>query len=86
MHTARSITADQTVEVLHALVAVRGAPTHIRCDNGSEMTAHTLIDWCVAQSTLTSLRGGPVARRAGCFAGRLPLRRELPPQNTQLLS
>jgi len=29
-----------------ALVAVRGAPTHIRCDNGPEMTAHALRDWC----------------------------------------
>jgi len=54
MHTARSISADQTVEVLEALVAARGAPTHIRCDNGPEMTAHALIDWCAAKSTLTS--------------------------------
>jgi hypothetical protein len=36
------------------LVARRGARTHIRCDNGPEMTAHALIDWCSAQSTLTS--------------------------------
>lgn len=54
MHTARSITADQTVTVLERLVAQRGAPTHIRCDNGPEMTAHALIDWCAAQSTTTS--------------------------------
>jgi putative transposase len=54
MHTARSITADQTVAVLEALVARRGAPTHIRCDNGPEMTAHALIDWCAEQSTKTS--------------------------------
>jgi putative transposase len=54
MHTARSITADQTVAVLEALVAGRGAPTHIRCDNGPEMTAYALIDCWSAQSTLTS--------------------------------
>jgi len=54
MHTARSISADQTVAVLVALVAVRGAPTHIRCDNGPEMTAGALIDWCASQSTATS--------------------------------
>ena len=54
MHTARSITADETVAVLERLVAQRGAPTHIRCDNGPEMTAHALIDWCKAQHTTTS--------------------------------
>jgi len=54
MRTARSITADQTVAVLEALVAVHGAPTHIRCDNGPEMTAHALTDWCETRSTTTS--------------------------------
>jgi putative transposase len=54
MHTARSITADETVEVLERLVAQRGAPTHIRCDNGPEMTAYALIDWCATQTTTTS--------------------------------
>ena len=32
---------------------MRGAPAHVRCDNGPEMTAHALIDWCASQSTLT---------------------------------
>lgn len=54
MHTARRITADQTVTVLERLVAARGAPAHIRCDNGPEMTAHALIDWCTTQNTTTS--------------------------------
>ena len=54
MHTARSISADQTVALLAALVAARGAPAHIRCDNGPEITANALIDWCRAQSTDTS--------------------------------
>jgi putative transposase len=54
MHAARSITADQTVAVLEQLVAARGVPTHIRCDNGPEMTAHALIDWCTQQGTLSS--------------------------------
>jgi putative transposase len=54
MHTARSISADQTVAILTGLVARRGAPTHIRCDNGPEMTGRALIDWCACQSTTTS--------------------------------
>jgi len=43
----RRIDADQTVAVLERLVATRGtAPEHIRCDNGPELTANALRDWC----------------------------------------
>jgi putative transposase len=44
---ARRIDADQTVAVLDRLVGERGtAPGFLRCDNGPEMTAHALRDWC----------------------------------------
>ena len=46
MHVARRIDADQTVDVLDRLANLRGAPTHVRCDNGPELTAHALRDWC----------------------------------------
>ena len=43
----RRIDADQTVNVLDRLVAERGrTPAFIRCDNGPEMTANALRDWC----------------------------------------
>ena len=43
----RRIDADHTVKVLDRLVAERGsAPTFLRCDNGPEMTANALRDWC----------------------------------------
>jgi putative transposase len=43
----RHIDADQTVNVLDRLVGERGrAPAFIRCDNGPEMTANALRDWC----------------------------------------
>src|SRR3989442_7401684 len=43
----RRIDADQTVATLERLVGERGgAPTHIRCDNGPELTANALLDWC----------------------------------------
>lgn len=46
-HCRRTIDADQTVAVLEGLVATRGgAPANIRCDNGPELTAHALRDWC----------------------------------------
>jgi putative transposase len=47
MRAERSITADQTVAALEALVARRGrAPAFLRCDNGPELTSHALGDWC----------------------------------------
>jgi putative transposase len=46
MHAATSITADDTVRVLDRLARERGAPGHVRCDNGPELTAHALKDWC----------------------------------------
>jgi putative transposase len=43
----RRIDADTTVAVLDRLVAARGtAPEHVRCDNGPELTANALRDWC----------------------------------------
>jgi putative transposase len=43
----RRIDADATVDVRDRLVAERGtAPRCIRCDNGPELTANALRDWC----------------------------------------
>jgi len=43
----RRIDADHTVKVLDRIVAQRGsAPAFIRCDNGPELTANALRDWC----------------------------------------
>ena len=36
----RRIDADLTVERLERLAAERGAPEHVRCDNGPELTAN----------------------------------------------
>jgi putative transposase len=42
-----SIDADATVACLDRIVAARGRhPAFIRCDNGPELTAHALRDWC----------------------------------------
>jgi putative transposase len=47
MECERRIDADATVATLDGLIAVRGrAPEHIRCDNGPELTANALKDWC----------------------------------------
>ncbi|MDF2968132.1 MAG: transposase [Nocardioidaceae bacterium] len=44
---AYSIDADTTVDVLDKIAADRGRyPRFIRCDNGPELTANALKDWC----------------------------------------
>jgi putative transposase len=51
----RRIDADATVGVLDRLVAERGTtPGFIRCDNGPELTANALRDWCRFSGTGTS--------------------------------
>ncbi|MGH7860752.1 MAG: IS3 family transposase [Candidatus Dormibacteraceae bacterium] len=45
-HLARSITADDVVLVLDAATSERGAPEYVRMDNGPEMIAATIRDWC----------------------------------------
>lgn len=54
MRVERRIDADATVAVLERLAAVRGAPEQIRCDNGPELTAHGLRDWCRYATTGTA--------------------------------
>ena len=54
MLVERNIDADATVATLDRLVAERGAPEHLRCDNGPEMTAHALRDWCERSKTGTA--------------------------------
>ena len=47
IRVARSIDADHTVRVLDQIVGERGtAPELVRTDNGPEMTANALRDWC----------------------------------------
>jgi len=54
MHVDRSITAEQTVRALAALVGRRGAAENVRCDNGPELTANALRDWCTSTQVTTS--------------------------------
>jgi putative transposase len=54
MLVERSIDADRVVATPELLVAERGAPELLRCDNGPEMTAHVLRDWCQLSKTGTA--------------------------------
>ena len=46
MRVDRHCTADDVVEVLERLAAQRGAPAFLRMDNGPELIAWALRDWC----------------------------------------
>jgi len=43
---ARKINADRVVAILEELVGWRPPPAYLRCDNGPELVAEGLKDWC----------------------------------------
>jgi hypothetical protein len=54
----RTIDAEETVAVLERLTAERGVPVNIRADNGPELTAALLCEWCRLGETGTACRAG----------------------------
>ncbi len=54
MRVGRNCTADDVVAIIEALVAQRGAPQHLRMDNGPELIAWALREWCRLAGTATS--------------------------------
>ena len=53
MRVGRTCTADELVSVIEALVIKRGAPGYLRMDNGPELVAWALRDWCRMAGTGT---------------------------------
>jgi putative transposase len=54
MRVGRTCTADDVVGEIERLVAERGAPTHLRMDNGPELVAWALQEWCRMSGTGTT--------------------------------
>lgn len=54
IRVARSCTAEDVITTIQELVAERGAPTYLRADNGPEMVAWTLRDYCRLAGTNTA--------------------------------
>src|SRR3954453_10537024 len=46
MRVGRTCTAEDLIGELNRLVAEHGAPGFVRCDNGPELIAWALRDWC----------------------------------------
>ena len=53
MRVGRTCTADDVIAVIEGLVDGRGAPGHLRMDNGPELIAWALRDWCRLAGTGT---------------------------------
>jgi putative transposase len=51
---ARQINADRVVSILEELTSWRPAPGYVRCDNGPELVAEGLKDWCRFTGITTS--------------------------------
>lgn len=54
MRVGRRCDAEDVLAVLDRLVAERGAPEHLRMDNGPELIAWALRDWCRMRGTATA--------------------------------
>ena len=54
IEAAHSIDSDAVVGTVERLITRRGAPTHLRMDNGPELTAAAPRDWCRIWGTHTA--------------------------------
>jgi putative transposase len=54
IRVARNCTAENVITTIERLVAERGAPKYLRADNGPEMIAWTLRDYCRLAGTSTA--------------------------------
>jgi putative transposase len=54
IRVARSCTAENVITTIERLVAERGVPKYLRADNGPEMIAWTLRDYCRLTGTNTA--------------------------------
>ena len=53
IHVARSISSRQVIQQLEWLFLLRGAPDHLRSDNGPEFVAYALQQWLQDQQGKT---------------------------------
>jgi len=51
-----SLPSQRVIRVLEKLIAQRGCPANIRCDNGPEFISHKLEQWCSDASRKISLQ------------------------------
>lgn len=73
-----SLPALRVVRVLENIIAKKGKPANLRCDNGPEFISHMLRDWCEQnQITLQYIQPGEPTQNAYIERNNGSLRREL---------
>lgn len=75
-----SLPSLRVIRVLEMLIAHRGCPANIRCDNGPEFISHKLQDWCnhgSRQITLQFIQPGKPMQNAYIERKNGSIRREL---------
>lgn len=75
-----SLPSLRVIRVLEMLIAHRGCPANIRCDNGPEFISHKLQDWCNHESrqiTLQFIQPGKPMQNAYIERKNGSIRREL---------
>lgn len=75
-----SLPSLRVIRVLEKLIAQRGAPANIRCDNGPEFISHKLEEWCndkTRKITLQFIQPGKPMQNAYIERKNGSIRREL---------
>lgn len=75
-----SLPSLRVIRVLEKLIAGRGCPVSIRCDNGPEFISHKLEEWCSHESrriTLQFIQPGKPMQNAYIERNNGSIRREL---------
>ena len=75
-----SLPSLRVIRVLERLIALRGKPANIRCDNGPEFISHKLEQWCNEkdrQITLQFIQPGKPTQNAYIERTNGSIRREL---------
>ena len=73
-----SLPARRVIRVLERLIAERGKPANIRCDNGPEFISHILEQWCKdRQISIQFIQPGRPMQNAYIERKNGSLRREL---------
>lgn len=73
-----SLPSRRVIRVLERLIAERGCPANIRCDNGPEFISHLLDEWCAARKiTLQFIQPGRPMQNAYIERKNGSIRREL---------